>query len=91
MTGVQFVFQNPPGVQGGSGGTLIRELQVFGTPIVNLGVQSAAGNNLQLVWPQGVLLQATNLMGPWITNAGATSPYTVSPTAPQMYFRVQVP
>ena len=91
VTGVQFVFQNPPGVQGGSGGTLIRELQVFGTPIVNLGVQSAAGNNLQLVWPQGVLLQATNLMGPWITNAGATSPYTVSPTAPQMYFRVQVP
>ncbi|MDB6063907.1 MAG: hypothetical protein JWR26_115 [Pedosphaera sp.] len=90
VTGVQFVFQNPGGVQGGAGGTLIRELQVFGTPIVNLGVQTVAGNHLQLTWPQGVLLQATSVTGPWITNAAATSPYTFSPTAPQMYYRVRV-
>jgi hypothetical protein len=90
VTAVQFVFSNPGGVQGGSGGTLIRELQVFGTPIVNLAVQILTGNSLQLTWPQGILLQATNLAGPWITNAAA-APFTVSPNASQMYYRVQVP
>jgi len=34
VTGVQFVFLNPDSVQKGSGGTLIRELQVFGTPTI---------------------------------------------------------
>ena len=90
VTGVQFIFSNPGGVQGGSGGTLIRELQVFGAPIVNLTVRSLAGNNLQLTWPEGVLLQATNLSGPWTTNTAA-SPYTFSPSSPQMFYRVVVP
>jgi hypothetical protein len=90
VTGVQFVFSNPGGVQGGAGGTVVRELQVFGTPIVNLAVQTVAGHNLQLTWPQGVLLQAVNIAGPWITNATATSPYMFSPTASQMYYRVFV-
>lgn len=90
VTGVQFIFSNPGGIQGGSGGTLIRELQVFGTPIVNLAVQTVAGNNLLLTWPQGVLLEATNVTGPWITNSTATSPFTIGPTAPQKYYRVRV-
>lgn len=90
VTGVQFVFSNPGGVQGGSGGTLIRELQVFGTPIVKLGVQTVTGNNLKLTWPQGVLLEATNVTGPWSTNAAATSPFTMLPTASQKYYRVRV-
>lgn len=89
VTGIQFVFQNPPAVQEGSGGVLIRELQVFGTPIVNLSLQPAAGNNLTLKWPQGVLLQATNLAGPWTTN-NATSPYNVSPSGAQMFYRILV-
>jgi hypothetical protein len=90
VTGVQFIFSNPGGVQGGSGGTLIRELQVFGTPIVNLAVQTIAGNNLQLTWPQGILLQSTNVAGPWITNAAATSPLAISPTTAEMYYRVRI-
>jgi hypothetical protein len=90
VTGIQFIFSNPGGTQGGSGGTLIRELQAFGTPIVNLVVQTITGNNLQLVWPQGILLQATNLNGPWITNT-AISPFTVSPNASQMFYRARVP
>jgi hypothetical protein len=90
VTGVQFVFSSPGGVQGGSGGTLIRELQVFGTPFVKLAVQTIDGNHLQLVWPGGVLLQATNIVGPWLTNATAASPYAVGPTASQMYYRVRV-
>jgi hypothetical protein len=91
VTAVQFVFANPGGVQGGSGGTLIRELQVFGAPIVNLAVQIMTGNNLRLSWPQGALLQATNLTGPWVTNTTATSPFTIGLTASQMYYRVRVP
>ncbi len=31
VTGVRFVYLNPDGTQGGNGGTVIRELQVFGT------------------------------------------------------------
>ena len=54
-----------------------------------LGLQPS-GSNLQLTWAYGTLLQATNITGPWTTNI-ATSPYTVTPTGPQMFFRVQVP
>jgi hypothetical protein len=48
------------------------------------------GNNLQIAWPQGVLLEATNVTGPWITNPAATSPFTSSPTLPQQFYRVRV-
>ncbi len=41
---------------------------------------STVGNNIRLQWVGGALLHATNLLGPWITNTAATSPYTVSPT-----------
>jgi hypothetical protein len=53
---------------------------------------SKSGANLQLTWPGGgALLQATNLPGPWTTNLGATSPYTVSPTNSRMFYRIQTP
>jgi len=35
VTGIQFVFLNPGGSQAGSGGTVIHELQVFGTATTN--------------------------------------------------------
>jgi hypothetical protein len=90
VTAVRFIFSNPGGMQGGSGGTLIRELQVFGTPVVNLSAKRTAENQLQLSWPQGVLLEATNVAGPWITNDNAASPHIDSMDAPEKYFRVQV-
>jgi hypothetical protein len=47
------------------------------------------GAHLQLSWPGGgALLQATNLTGPWTTNTGATSPWTVSPTNSWMFYRI---
>jgi hypothetical protein len=50
------------------------------------------GANLQLTWPGGgTLLQATNVTGPWITNASATSPYTVTATNSQQFFRIYSP
>lgn len=53
----------------------------------------AAGGNLQLSWTNGtdLLLQSTNLNGPWVTNADATSPFTVMPTNGQMYYRLEQP
>jgi hypothetical protein len=57
-------------------------------PPVTLQIQPS-GTNLQLSWSQGILLQATNVTGPWTIN-NATSPYTVAPTASRMFYRVLV-
>ena len=46
--------------------------------------------NNTLTWTGGGLYEATNIMGPWITNTH-TSPYVVTPTVPQKYFRVYNP
>jgi hypothetical protein len=48
-----------------------------------------SGPNVVLSWPQGTLLQATNVTGPWTTNI-ATSPYTTPATNAQTFYRVQV-
>jgi hypothetical protein len=50
---------------------------------------SRSGGNLLLNWTYGTLLQATNLTGPWTTNT-ATSPYTVTPTGPKEFYRLQL-
>jgi autotransporter-associated beta strand protein len=48
------------------------------------------GNSLTLTWPAGwMLLEADYLLGPWTTNHVATSPFVVSPTEPQKFFRLQ--
>ena len=47
-----------------------------------------AQSKLQVVWPAGVLLESTNLQGPWSTNP-ASSPYAINPAASQEYFRLQ--
>jgi hypothetical protein len=59
-------------------------------PPVNLQIASV-GPNVQITWPMGSLLQATNLSGPWTTNYLATSPYNVVPTGGSMFYRVVVP
>src|SRR5262249_61613460 len=40
---------------------------------VSISIQKL-GPNVVLSWPQGTLLEATNVTGPWTTNP-ATSPY----------------
>jgi hypothetical protein len=50
---------------------------------------TAAAGTFVLTWPQGTLLETTNLAGPWVTNT-TTSPCTVSPTNAHMYYRVKV-
>jgi hypothetical protein len=47
------------------------------------------GSTLQLIWPVGTLLEATNLAGPWTTNP-ATSPYALGISGLQKYFRLLI-
>jgi hypothetical protein len=62
-------------------------LQMAGVP--SLSIQPA-GSQVRLTWPFGTLLEATNVTGPWTTNLNA-SPYLVTPTGPQKFYRVQAP
>jgi hypothetical protein len=64
------------------------QVQYLG-PDLNLTFTPVTGGNFQLQWPQGTLLESTNLTGPWITNTAA-SPYTVTPTGPQKFYRVKI-
>jgi hypothetical protein len=48
-----------------------------------------SGSSLQLSWPQGTLLEATNVTGLWTTNTHA-SPLTVTPNEPRKFYRVLV-
>jgi hypothetical protein len=54
--------------------------------LVPVGLQKNAGN-MNLNWPQGTLLQAPTLSGPW-TAVANTSPFSLSPTNPSMFYRV---
>lgn len=82
------------GIQRGTGwGYSLWELAVYApyTPNlspVTLGAQRS-GDHLVLTWPSGILLEATNAMGPWTTN-GANSPYTNQLNNPQMFYRLLV-
>ena len=79
----------------------IDEVAVFNRALSTAEIMQAAGarvtvslvptgSQLQITWPYGTLLEATNLSGPWTTNVSA-SPYLVTPTGGQRFYRVQVP
>ena len=59
------------------------------TPSVTLQIQPV-GAGYQLIWAQGTLLEATDLMGPWTTNSAATSGYTVTPDGVKKFYRILV-
>jgi hypothetical protein len=46
--------------------------------------------NIVLSWPTGNLVSSTNLAGPWDIVGGATSPYGLTPSEPQRFYRVKV-
>jgi hypothetical protein len=67
-------------------------LQITPPPTsVPLTFARGSSGSFTLTWSQGSLLQSTNVVGPWTTNSAATSPFTVSPTGPRMFYRVYVP
>jgi len=45
------------------------------------------GANVQLTWPLGTLLEATDVNGPYTTN-NATSPYVFAPTGIMKFYRI---
>jgi len=65
-------------------------MQAAGAAVApTLGLQTV-GSQIRLDWSSGTLLEATNIAGPWTTNANV-SPYLVTPAGPQKYFRVKAP
>jgi hypothetical protein len=61
-------------------------------PAVPLSIVEVSGQ-VQVSWSwlgASALLRATNLAGLWTTNSGATSPYLVTPTAPQQFYRLLI-
>ncbi|MBI3416523.1 MAG: immunoglobulin domain-containing protein [Verrucomicrobia bacterium] len=57
---------------------------------VSLIINSDAGN-VQVVWQAGVLIEATDLSGPWSPVAGAAPPYyKVIPGAVRKFYRVRL-
>ena len=64
-------------------------LTVLSPPAPVVAIQRS-GSDLQLIWSQGVLLEADEVTGPWITNSVATSPFTVTPIGPRKFYRLQL-
>jgi hypothetical protein len=58
-------------------------------PSTTLSATKIVGGQIQLQWSQGILLEATNLTGPWTTNVN-TSPYTVTPSGPKKFYRLKL-
>ena len=81
---------------------LIDEAAIYGYALTPTQVQahyakavqplaiSSSGGQVTLTWPLGLLLQATNVTGPWTTNLSATAPsYQVPSTGPGKFYRIQ--
>jgi len=56
-------------------------------PTVQVGCQNSGGY-LSLTWPQGTLLQSTNVTGPWSRASTSASPLVVPSTNGAMFYRV---
>jgi hypothetical protein len=59
-----------------------------GLPQIKIGVQ---GGQITLTWTNAtaILQSASAIMGPWSNIMEATSPYAVTPTVSQMFFRLE--
>lgn len=91
VASIKFDFTGPGGTGGGGFGySGLSELQVFGQANVAPSITIIrSGSNIVLSWPSGILYEANNVTGPWGIVTGAVSPWTVSPTAPQKFYRLQ--
>ena len=49
------------------------------------------GANPVLTWPLGTLLQSTNVAGLYVPVSGAVSPWPITPSSAQMFYKVQLP
>ena len=85
----QIQFKNPSGASGNFPARILSTGEIVPGRIL-LSHMSPGNNSMVLEWGNGSVLQsATNINGPWQDVSGATSPYTVSFTGPQRFFRVR--
>ncbi len=73
------------GIATGSGSLIIGYVP---PPQVQVQFQFNNGQ-LTFTWSQGTLLEADDILGPWRTNS-SPSPFTIVPTEPKKFYRVQV-
>jgi hypothetical protein len=67
--------------------TAVQIQSLFSSGVVNPTISiSSSGGNIVITYT-GTLLSSTNVAGPYNTVSGATSPYSVSPGGPQMFYR----
>ena len=71
-----------------TGGGRVLLLTVMDRPTLEF---TFSDGQLVLTWSNAAsLLEASNVLGPWITNNAAASPYEVSPEPPTQFFRLQI-
>ena len=71
--------------------TFSNKLNVFGLlPPVVLNFAPGTGHQFQLTWTHGTLQSSGSAAGSYTNVPGATSPYTISPSAAQLFYRVKV-
>jgi beta-galactosidase len=68
----------------------VAKTTVIVNPPLKLSVQSSS-YGLVFNWEFGALESATNILGPWNSVVGATSPHTNAPTRTQEFFRIRLP
>jgi hypothetical protein len=67
----------------------IQMLYQYGHELSQVEIQmQQIGNSQTLTWPQGTLLQSTNLAGPWMAVPTAASSFRINPTNNSMFYRV---
>jgi hypothetical protein len=64
-------------------------IQRAGVPAVPVITPAWSNSKLILFWYGGTLQSATAISGPYTDIPGAASPWTITPAAPQEYFRVR--
>lgn len=78
-----------------NGSCNVAEIQFFTPnppPLPPQITNSWDGSHLTLTWPNGsILLEATNVAGPWTTNADAMSPLVITPDEPQKFYQLIQP
>jgi hypothetical protein len=72
-------------VSAGSGSITVVGSVVIVPPTLGIGF---SGGSLTITWSHGLLLEASDVTGPWTTNTTATSPFTIVPSGPRQFYRV---
>jgi hypothetical protein len=66
-------------------------LVILRRPTLTITLGSVPGT-ITITWQDGgILQQANTVLGPWADVPGASSPYTTTTTAAQMFYRLRCP